>query len=247
MNRRPRPDRDAATEPEALDLLPRHWDLPQGAQMVPHGFKDTHGFKGRGSAALVDPIIEPLWSGTRLLVHFRADPSGGRSQLALYDELGRSVEIEETDVANALRDSIAAEDAVVDGILTAQALRGGAGSSLVMETSRKMLWPVGVDAVRRDPYLNPLLAFVAFDLLHVDGQLLVDLPLLERKRLLESVMITGERVRISAFVRPPLDSWLFSWKAAGFKGVMLKSANSRYEPGKRTPHWRPVRTIGGHG
>ena len=201
----------------------------------------------RGRApAIVDPIVEPLWSGTRIVVHFAADPEGGVGNLALSDQLGQPVEIEQTDVAIALRDAIAADEAIIDGILTEQALRSGAGTSPVLETSQRVLWSTGVDAIRRDPYLNPQLAFVGTDLLHLDGQSLLDVPLLERKRLLDSVLISGAQVRISAFVRPPVDPWLLSWKAAGFKGVMLKSANSRYEPGKRTYHWRAVTTIGRH-
>ena len=90
-----------------------------------------------GHRRIVDPIVEPLWSGTRILAHFQADPAGGPSRLALFDELGRPVEIEETDVGNALRNSIAADEAVVDGILTDQALRGGEGKAPVLETSRR--------------------------------------------------------------------------------------------------------------
>lgn len=226
-------------EPRETD---RDWFLPWADEREPFAMQPAAAL--RMGATIVDPIIEPLWSGTRVLAHFSADRAGGAGRLALFDQIGRPVEIEETDVANALRDSVAADEAVVDGILTDQALRGGAGMAPVLETSRRMMWATGVDAVRRDPYVNPLLAFVGIDLLHLDGESLVDVPLLERKRLLESVLISGERVRISAFVRPPVDSWLLSWKAAGFKGVMLKGANSRYIPGGRTPQWRKVTQIG---
>ena len=194
---------------------------------------------------IVDPIIEPFWSGTRILVGFRAGAGGRPADLSLFDALGDEVEVEEPDIESALRESIAADDAIVDGILTDQALRGGSGAAPILESNRKLIWSKGIDAVRRDPYPNPVVAFVGVDLLRVDGQSLLDVPLLERKRLLESVLIPGERVRLSAFVRPPLDPWLFSWKASGFRGVMLKSSNSRYEQGGSI-QWRKVTEIGRH-
>ena len=242
MNLPPRTLSKQSGDPDERTAMPlREWTIPWPPIRLMHPSAQL-----RGGTPIVDAIVEPLWSGTRILAHFAADPEGGAGNLALTDQLGELVEIEQTDVAIALRDSIAADDAIIDGILTDQALRGGTGISPVLETSQRVLWSTGVDAVRRDPYLNPQLAFVGTDLLHLDGQSLLDVPLLERKRLLESVLIIGEQVRISAFVRPPIDPWLFSWKAAGFKGVMLKSANSRYEPGERSHHWRAVTTIGRH-
>lgn len=220
-------------------------DVPEGGWNRPADLGPLSPMRfPRTGPAILDPIIEPLWSGTRVLAHYQSDPAGGTGRLGLFDELDRPVEIEESAVATELRDAIAADEAIVDGILTDQALRGGSGTAPVLETSRRLLWSTGVDAIRRDPYVNPLLAFVGVDLLRLDGQLLVDVPLLERKRLLESVLMAGERVRISAYVRPPIGPWLLSWKAAGFKGVMLKAANSRYLLSGRTHEWRVVTQIG---
>ena len=49
-------------------------------------------------------------------------------------------------------------------------------------------------------------AFVATDLLWIDGQPIDDVPLLERKRLLEAVLDESYLVRVSAFVRPSAQS-----------------------------------------
>jgi ATP-dependent DNA ligase len=81
------------------------------------------------------------------------------------------------------------------------------------------------------------LAFVAVDLILIDGATLFDVPLLERKRLLESVMEEGELVRRSVFVRPPIDTWLTSWRALGFRSLAYKDANSRYVPGGVSDAW----------
>ena len=86
--------------------------------------------------------------------------------------------------------------------------------------------------------------FIAVDLLRVDGTSLLDVPLLERKRLLESVVAPGPLVRTSTHVRPPIDSWIATWKSLGLRGGILKAANSRYVPGDRHIEWRLVERLG---
>jgi ATP-dependent DNA ligase len=81
------------------------------------------------------------------------------------------------------------------------------------------------------------IAFVATDLLWLDETPLLDVPLLERRRLLEAVVIESDAVRIGAFVRPPIDRWVASWRAQGFSGLTFKAANSRYLPGRPNPDW----------
>jgi ATP-dependent DNA ligase len=75
------------------------------------------------------------------------------------------------------------------------------------------------------------------DLLWLDGQWLLDVPLLERKRVLESILPPGQLVRPGPFVRMPIDSWIGSWRAQGFRGMAFKAANSRYRPGETAADW----------
>jgi ATP-dependent DNA ligase len=81
------------------------------------------------------------------------------------------------------------------------------------------------------------LAFVAVDLLWLDDESLCDVPLLERKRILESVVQESHLVRVGIHVRPPIDTWLGSWRAFGFRRLAFKSANSRYLPGQKNQDW----------
>jgi bifunctional non-homologous end joining protein LigD len=135
-------------------------------------------------------------------------------------------------------------------VLTWEATRPGEGTALVTQSNASvssLLFSrdVGVEIERKDEDPHEVLAFVALDLLRVDGQSLLDLPLLERKRLLESVVAQSERVRVSVHARPPINTWVSSWKAAGLKGAMVKGANSRYVPGSYTREWRTVTKIAG--
>ena len=74
----------------------------------------------------------------------------------------------------------------------------------------------------------------------VDDEPIVDVPLLERKRILEGVLDESELVRRTAFVRPPVDPWLGTWRSIGFTELAYKAANSRYRPGEPNPDWATV-------
>jgi ATP-dependent DNA ligase I len=82
-----------------------------------------------------------------------------------------------------------------------------------------------------------------FDLLHVDGEDLIDLPLTERQVHLERVAgpwrIRGELTGDPKVAARVLDEAL----AAGHEGVMVKAATSPYEAGRRGGAWRKVKPV----
>ena len=226
----------------------------------PHEWRPQKPLPTRVPDAIRDPILEPLWSGTRVILHFEAgetsfDGIESEPRLLLFDSDGEEVEASEPAVVLELKTAINARDAVIDGILTTQATRSGEGTSVVTESRLSVGGAVkgvfigsrdgtqagtSLDIKRPDADPNPVVAFVAFDLLRVDGQSLLDVPLLERKRVLEGVIIESERVRLSVYTRPPVDAWVASWKAAGMEGAMMKGANGRYVPGGLCADWRPI-------
>jgi ATP-dependent DNA ligase len=83
-------------------------------------------------------------------------------------------------------------------------------------------------------------AFVATDLLWIDGQSLLDVPLLERKRVLDSALDERELVRRTMLVRPPVEAWFAQWRALGFEEITYKGANGRYVPGTVSTDWTVV-------
>lgn len=115
-------------------------------------------------------------------------------------------------VGEAVRAAVRAEAATIDGVWTAQPF-------LADEP----------DADRR--------AFVAVDLLELDGESLLDVPLQERRRLLESVVDERVQVRVSPAVKQPIGGWLLGWRAAGFTHYVAKHQNGRYAPGARSDEW----------
>ena len=82
-----------------------------------------------------------------------------------------------------------------------------------------------------------------FDCLHVDGVDLIDAPLTERIDALDKVasqwrvpsVLTDDPDEAAAFLEAAL--------AAGHEGVMVKTASSRYEAGRRGKAWRKVKPV----
>jgi hypothetical protein len=78
-------------------------------------------------------------------------------------------------------------------------------------------------------------AFVATDLLWLDDTPLDDVPLLERKRLLEGVLEPSFLVRISPYVKPSAHLTLVTWGSQGFRELHYRAANSWYLAGEENP------------
>ena len=107
-----------------------------------------------------------------------------------------------------------------------------------MGKRRSRTSPPPVEAIGRDPLPPDAdVAIVLVDLLWVDDEPLLTIPLLERKRILESVVGESRLVRHGIFVRPPIDTWLGSWRSFGFSRLVYKAANSRYTPGAPNSQW----------
>jgi ATP-dependent DNA ligase len=210
-------------------------------------------YTGRARPVIRDPVVEPFWTGLRVLAHVGPGATADAGPVArLLADDGSDLGPELPDIAAQVTAAVRALDAVVDGIVTSQVGLQGVGAAPITEvrasaTAVIMRGTADIDIVPRgrDSTGAPdEEGFVAVDLLSVDGSDLLDVPLLERKRLLESVVAETQHVRLSVLARPPIDPWIATWKALGLRGGMLKAANSRYEPGERSAEWRVVERVG---
>jgi ATP-dependent DNA ligase len=192
---------------------------------------------------VVNPIVEPLWSGVRVLAAV-----DGRDT-AMVDQDGERV-TDQAEIEARLAGSVTADGLVIDGYLTKQVSHDGTGvytgpdpvPSGITHVGRSLLGTRRnrhAEAAERmerehaartfDP--DDTVTLVATDLLWVDGTSLLDVPLLERRRQLEAVVVESDLVRRGVYVRPPLETWIGSWRDLGFAGVTYKAANGRYHPG----------------
>jgi ATP-dependent DNA ligase len=190
---------------------------------------------------VTDPIVEPMWRGVRVL----ATVAGGR--VRFVDEIGVDCTEEFAPIAAEVLSAARSDSMVVDGHLTVeptQSSRGVSTEGPEAPSGGRMMAQVFVGAKVADPIvkthrLDPdrPIAFVAVDLLTIDGQSLLDVPLLERKRILEGALDQTEIVRITPFVRPPVGTFLNTWRSLGFTETAWKGANSRYFPGESNQDW----------
>jgi hypothetical protein len=200
-------------------------------------------YGNRAPHKIHDPLIEPLWTGVRVLA--AVDDAGATLVDAAGDPIARMESI-----ADGLVIAAGGAAVVLDGFLTKQATQRAKGSLwpdempsmgrlLGLRRNRARdtikLKEDALDAHTFDP--DDEIAFVAIDLLWLDDTSLLDIPLLERRRLLDGVLIESDVVRQGAYVRPPIATWLGSWRSQGFGGVTYKAANSRYLPGQPNPDW----------
>lgn len=215
-------------------------------------------FGRRKPKHLPDALVEPAWDGIRVLAHV----ASGRA--ALVDADGNDLAEAHPAIATELATTARADSLVVDGYLTDQARTSGVGVSLDFDDTPGMgehmaqffLGKKGADfvagrgAVPGRATARPVaqaeaaavagpatISFMAIDLLVLDDEPLLEVPLLERKRLLESVLPEGALVRRTPYVREPAGSFIITWRAAGFGGLAYKTANSRYHPGAPNDDW----------
>ena len=222
----------------------------------PLGWAPMRAYRGRRTFEISDPLLEPLWSGTRALAHLAVEPEKAPPlTVALIEATGADVAPGLPLLTAALGDALMARDAIVDGVISRQVMLDGLGAAAIPEVharATQMFARNGIDfdvkarnvTDQFDTEAERIDGFVAVDLLALDGIDLLDVPLLERKRLLESILAPGPLVRLSGHVRPPIDGWIATWKALGLRGGILKAANSRYHPNDDTIEWRIVERLG---
>lgn len=83
--------------------------------------------------------------------------------------------------------------------------------------------------------------YVIFDLLHLDGHRVRDLPYLERRELLEDLGLEGPRWRVPAHRLHGGPDLLEAARRQGLEGIVAKRTDSPYRPGKRTSEWIKTR------
>jgi ATP-dependent DNA ligase len=78
-------------------------------------------------------------------------------------------------------------------------------------------------------------SYVAFDVLAVDDTSYLDVPMSERRRVLETVLEPNEIVRITpaSTRRSVADDWFHRFEGAGLDGIVAKPLDGTYQPGKR--------------
>ncbi len=180
-------------------------------------------------ATLVDDIpkgdewvFEVKWDGYRALAYV----SGG--DVTLRSRRGNDFTERFATVARALEQAVKTPDCVLDGEVCALDDEGRSSFS----------------AMQQGKPGTPLVYYV-FDVLEVEGEPLVDLPLEERRERLEQLLDRRNRtVKISEFFDDG-EALLAAVREQGLEGVIAKRVGSRYVVGRRSRDWLKIKTHGG--
>jgi bifunctional non-homologous end joining protein LigD len=86
--------------------------------------------------------------------------------------------------------------------------------------------------------------YYVFDLLQLNGRSLLDMPIEQRRKLLEKFIGKAKgAVRLSPMFAVPPAKLLAVAKASGLEGIILKRRESLYEAGQRSGAWLKVKNI----
>jgi len=168
-------------------------------------------------------LFEPSWGGLRALAFIGPAEIAGTGDVRIVDGDGRDVGSALPELAGmAVR--IDARSAVLDGELVAV---DGAGRADPVELDRRIAGQPG----------RPV-AFLAFDLLHLDGRSLLSAPLYRRRGLLKKVLHPGDEAVAVPAIATEGRALHEAAAAQGIAGVMARQRTSPYLAGVRSRLWR---------
>ena len=129
---------------------------------------------------------------------------------------------------------IEAREAIVDGEVVALDESGRPRFSLLQDRTGIRTWRAPGTGKEGEP--APIV-YEVFDLLHLDGRSLVDVPLEERKRLLKDRLRPHPLVRYASHVEGDGEAFFAAAREQELEGIVAKLRRSPYEPGRRSKSW----------
>jgi DNA ligase D-like protein (predicted ligase)/DNA ligase D-like protein (predicted 3'-phosphoesterase) len=85
--------------------------------------------------------------------------------------------------------------------------------------------------------------YVVFDMIEKQSQPLLELPLIQRKKLLEQSLRESSHVSLSLFVEKEGKAYYEAALKKGVEGIMAKKKDSKYTPGVRSYNWLKIKKL----
>jgi len=170
-----------------------------------------------------DHVFEPAWGGRRAFAFVGPAERAGAGEVRIVDADGHDVAPTLPELAGmAVR--LDARSAVLDGELVAV---DDAGRADPAELERRLSGAPG----------RPV-AYLAFDLLHLDGRSLLNTPLHKRRQLLRRVLRPGDEIVAVPAIAAEGRALHEAAAAQGIAGVLARQRTSPYLPGTMSRLWR---------
>jgi bifunctional non-homologous end joining protein LigD len=170
-------------------------------------------------------LFEPWWGGERALVSIGPADSAGDGAVVVRDAAGQDLSDMLPELAG-LAVRVAARAAILDGELV---VVDAAGRADPVELARRLAGEPGRPA-----------AFLAFDLLHLDGRSLLSQPLVRRRDALRRVLRPGDEVVAVPAIATEGIALFEAAVAQGIAGILARQRSGPYLPGVRSRLWRFV-------
>jgi len=84
-------------------------------------------------------------------------------------------------------------------------------------------------------------SFAAFDVLWLDGELVVDLPQTERRHILDGLALKGAHWQTAPVLDATPEELMEACRTIGLEGFMAKRLDAPYQPGRRSMAWWKVK------
>lgn len=176
--------------------------------------------------------VEWKFDGARVQIHKDAN------NITIYSRKLENVTSSLPDLVKSIQANVSAGRVILDGeaVALGKNKRPKAFQEILRRFRRK--YDISTTAEEIPLYLN------LFDILYLNGESLIDVPLIKRRGQLEKVCdkkivaqqtITDDPEVIKTIYKEAL--------AAGHEGVMLKNPESFYSPGKRGKNWLKLKPI----
>ncbi|MEO5884035.1 MAG: hypothetical protein ABIQ58_00755 [Candidatus Limnocylindrales bacterium] len=177
-----------------------------------------------------DHLFEPWWGGVRALIFVGPadEPGAGDVRVIDADGVDRTSALPEL-AGTAVR--VVARSAILDGELVVVDADGRADSAAL--TARL------AGAAGRS------VAFLAFDLLHLDGRSLLNQPLTKRREGLRRILRPGDEVVAVPAIATEGRALFEAIVAQGLAGMMARQRQGPYLPGTRSRLWRLIPAAAG--
>ena len=183
-----------------------------------------------------DWVFEVKWDGVRaILLHNKA-----KTITELQSRNGNYITHRYPEITNAIGTAIKSDESIIlDGEIVVLNKEGI--PDFQMHQKR-----MNVESQRDIQFLSnetPATYFV-FDILYVDGRKVEELQLLDRRKILNSVIAEGsKRIRISEYIEEKGKALFKSVIESRLEGIVAKSKHSKYHQGLRSSAWLKIKGI----
>ena len=200
---------------------------PISRRRLPRILKPMLARLGREPFDSPDHLFELKWDGIRALAFME----GGL--LRVLNRSSKEITVEFPELTS-LPERVAADRVVLDGELVCLDAEGHPSYSLLRQR---------LDRPQSSEAQSNSVQFIAFDLLYLEGNSIMQEPLVARKNVLHNVLRPNDVVQASDVIERDGKAFFEATCQLGLEGVIAKERLSIYVPGKRSSAWTKIKRV----